>query len=167
METLLAQIAAMSIGEIAKYVIAILAIFGVAIDLTPWIKINPIRGVFTLIKNSITKWITDIIIDSTNDIRVKLDTQDTKINKLQDKVDYIESENLMDKIDRVRWEIIDFSNAIDNRDYDIEAYNHIVTQHDWYDKTIKERNIPNGRMDMSYAKIQEYMKRKIMTNEEE
>lgn len=167
MEAFFAHIATMSIGEIVKNIIAILAVCGVAIDLSPWVKINPIRGVFALIKNSVTKWMKDLIIDSTNDIRVKLDTQDIKINKLQDKVDYIESENLMDKIDRVRWEIIDFSNAIDNRDYDIEAYNHIVSQHDWYDKTIKERNIPNGRMDMSYAKIQEYMKRKIMTNEEE
>lgn len=134
-----------------------LAAFGIVVDFTPWIKINPIRGVLKFISNKLKKFISsflkEVINECTDDIRKKLDEQDKKIDEITNRFDEKSKEDLNDKIDEVRWKILDFGNAISKRDYDKEAYDHIISLHDWYDKTIKEKGIPNGRMDITYAFI--------------
>ena len=130
-----------------------LAFLGITIDMTPWIKINPIRAIFKKISDLYSRYLSRVINESTNDIRNKLDEQEKKIDQVHTELSEFKDQKLHDKIEEVRWEILDFGNAIDKRDYDKEMYDHVIDRHDWYEQTIKELGIPNGRMDITYAKI--------------
>lgn len=135
-------------------ILKILACLGIVVDVTPWIKINPIRAVLKIISNLVSRYLENIIKNCTNDIRQSLKEQDEKISNLDKRFEEKCTEDLMDKIDTIRWTILDFGNAITKRDYDKEAYDHIIELHDWYKKTIDEKQIPNGRMDITYAFIE-------------
>lgn len=134
-------------------IIFMLAVLGVAVDFTPWIKVNPIRSIFRKIASLYSNYLTKVINDSTNDIRTKLDEQEGKIDNVCTKLSELEDQSLKDKIKRVRWEILDFGNAIEKRDYDKDMYDHIIEQHDWYESTIEQLGIPNGKMDITYPNI--------------
>ena len=154
METLVAQIAAMSIGEIARYVIAILAIFGVAIDLTPWIKINPIRGVFIVIKNSVTKWITDIVDTCISGIKDDLKNQKQAIDKLSIDLQSVSDRFDMKEIGDIRRDILNFGMEIQSgRNFPQEEYDRIMEQYEKYEKLIEKHGLTNGKMDITYAFI--------------
>ena len=97
-----------------------LAAFGIVIDFTPWIKINPIRGVLKFISNKLKKivssFLKEVINECTDDIRKKLDEQDKKIDEITERFDKKSNEDLNDKIADIRWKILHFGNAISKRD---------------------------------------------------
>ena len=154
METLFAHIATMSIGEIVKNIIAILAVCGVAIDLSPWIKINPIRGVFTLIKNSVTKWITDIVDTCISGIKDDLKTQKQAIDKLSIDLQSVSDRFDMKEIGDIRRDILNFGMEIQSgRNFPQEEYDRIMEQYEKYEKLIEKHGLTNGKMDITYAFI--------------
>ena len=58
------------------------------------------------------------------------------------------------EIDNTRSTILDFANSCMNeRKHTKEEFEHMFDLHDQYMKTIEERGIKNGRMDMAYKYI--------------
>lgn len=63
---------------------------------------------------------------------------------------------LDDKIERIRWEILDFSSALSNgRKYGKEQFDHIIEQYDIYEKVLEENDLENGKVDVSMEFIKE------------
>ena len=76
--------------------------------------------------------------------------------ELLDALKDMRREILTEKIDNIRWTIIDFSNSLrSGRTYDLEAYNHIVDIDRKYEKLLEENGMENGRVTMAMKLVKE------------
>lgn len=76
--------------------------------------------------------------------------------ELLDALKDMRREILTEKIDNIRWTIIDFSNSLrSGRTYDLEAYNHIVDIDSKYEKLLEENGMENGRVTMAMKLVKE------------
>ena len=86
-----------------------------------------------------------------------LESQD----KLIAAVDKIDKREIKNEIERKRYLIIDFANAIHCRKYDREAYSHVLKTYNEYEQILKDNNMENGEADMAIGfirkKYAEYM----------
>lgn len=88
-----------------------------------------------------------------------------KMLESQDKiiaaVDKLDKREIKNEIERKRYLIIDFANAIHCRKYDREAYSHVLKTYNEYEQILKDNNMENGEADMAIAfirkKYAEYM----------
>lgn len=147
-------------------ILALLAICGISIDLMPWIHINPVRAIFKYIGNVTGKYIAGIVNRSLDGVRVELDKQNNQIRNiahgLLDMSDRFDKKELED----IRWEILDFGNKIRRREnYSKEAWDHIISQHDYYEKVIEEKCLENGKMDMTYEYIMKRYREHMENND--
>lgn len=73
----------------------------------------------------------------------------------------IKDQMLQDKIERYRSQILDFGNACKKREYNKEAYDHILEIYDKYEEILKNNEMTNGKVDLAIAYIKkrysEYM----------
>ena len=68
----------------------------------------------------------------------------------------LELRDLMIKkdINDMRWEILDFANAVmSGRDYNKEQYDHVLETYEEYEKILKDNNMENGKVDLSMGFI--------------
>lgn len=68
----------------------------------------------------------------------------------------LELKDLMIKkdINDMRWEILDFANAVmSGRDYNKEQYDHVLETYEEYEKILKDNNMENGKVDLSMGFI--------------
>ena len=147
-------------------ILALLAICGISIDLMPWIHINPVRTIFKYIGNVTGKYIAGIVNRSLDGVRVELDKQNNQIRNiahgLLDMSDRFDKKELED----IRWEILDFGNKIRRREnYSKEAWDHINSPHDYYEKAIEENGLENGKMDMTYEYIMKRYREHMENND--
>ena len=78
------------------------------------------------------------------------------INKLQEQITKKEFEDTKREIESIRWNILDFANAVRNgRKYDIEAYNHIIDVYSSYERLLQENGMENGRVTMAMKLVNE------------
>lgn len=57
-------------------------------------------------------------------------------------------------INDMRWEILDFANAVmSGRDYNKEQYDHVLETYEEYERILKENNMENGKVDLSMGFI--------------
>ena len=65
------------------------------------------------------------------------------------------SENVdQNEIDRLRWEILDFSNSCQNgRRHTKEEYGHIIKMHEKYEAILSRRHESNGQIDLAFEYI--------------
>ena len=69
------------------------------------------------------------------------------VNQVSESVD-------QNEIDRLRWEILDFSNSCQNgRRHTREEFDHIIRMHEKYESILTRRNESNGQVDMAYDYI--------------
>ena len=88
-----------------------------------------------------------------------------KMLESQDKiiaaVDKLDKREIKNEIERKRYLIIDFANAIHCRKYDREAYSHVLKTYNEYEQILKDNDMENGEADMAIAfirkKYAEYM----------
>ena len=97
-------------------------------------------------------------IDQVRETQKKMLESQDKIIAAVDKLDKREIKN---EIERKRYLIIDFANAIHCRKYDREAYSHVLKTYNEYEQILKDNNMENGEADMAIAfirkKYAEYM----------
>lgn len=66
----------------------------------------------------------------------------------------IKSLIINNSIENMRWEILDFSNAImSGREYNKEQYDHVLNTHERYMKILKENGMTNGQTNVSFEFI--------------
>ena len=75
-----------------------------------------------------------------------------------DELKEIKSILIDNTIESMRWQILDFSNAImsGNREYNKEQYDHVLDTHEKYEKILKENNMTNGQTSASFEFIKKH-----------
>lgn len=123
-----------------KETIGWLAGLGIIIDLTPGIKLQPVRWLIKQLGNLLN-----------HDIKKQLDT-------LQDDL-------MAHKVDSWRHEILSFANSCMNRKrHTKEEFDHIIEVHDAYEAYIEKNHLENGRVKADYAYIQKIYMHCLETN---
>ena len=84
---------------------------------------------------------------------------DLKKNQEGLKTDLQEIKSLIisNSIESMRWEILDFSNAImSGREYNKEQYDHVLNTHERYEKILEENGMTNGQTSASFEFIKKH-----------
>lgn len=151
------------LGLLKEYFIQIIVVIGLFVEITP-IKINPISWLLKLLfkpihddmksmKDELNKKIDGIKQDLTKEIdqiRIEQKQENNRIDEL------IKS-NEMAEISRIRWEIIEFSNSIDNGQLHIrDEYRHIKDNNRRYHALIQKYELDNGVVDEEMEKINKH-----------
>ena len=136
MEKLLNAIGKMTFGEIAQNAALIIVIISVFIEITP-IKINPISSLLSWLGGKINVKLIE-----------RIDAQEKKLDQINTTID-------QNEIDRIRWEILNFSNSCrkDER-HSKEEFEHIIKLHEKYQIIIEARHMKNGLIDVEYQYIE-------------
>lgn len=115
--------------ELCRTALAWLAAVGIIVDLTPGIKIQPVRYLIRQIGNLMN-----------HDIKGQLDK--------------IEKDLQEHKVESWRREILDFANSCMNRRrHTKEEFDNFFKNHDDYEKYIKENELENGCVDMAFKYV--------------
>lgn len=119
-----------NLTEYAKTIIGILAIFGVAIEVTP-IKVNPV--------SAIIRWVGRVM---NKDIEDKIDKLDKKFSRHE--------------TDQLRRGILDFANScMRGEEHTMEEFDNIFHDYDDYEEILKCSNMENGRIEQTMEYIKE------------
>lgn len=128
----------LAISSNIEKVIGVLAVLGIAVDLTPVIKFQPIR----FLLKTIGKYFNKDIKDEVASLKEKLEKTEKRVNA------HI--------INVQRQEILAFSNECINKiPHTKEEFDHIIEIHSDYLKNISSENLENGRVDIAYRVIEE------------
>ena len=66
------------------------------------------------------------------------------------------------KIDDMRWEILDFTSALTSgRRYNKESFDHVISQHEKYEKILEENGLENGQVTASMEVVMDVYKEKL------
>lgn len=119
------------IWEVCRTVLAWLAAVGIVVDLTPGIKIQPVRYLIKQVGSLMN-----------HDIKEQL-------NK-------IEKDLQEHKIESWRAEILDFANScMNHRRHTKEEFNNFFKAHDNYEIYVKENGLENGCVDAAFKYVEQ------------
>ncbi len=135
MENLIDTISCMTVGQIAGNATFFLAALSAFIEVTP-VKYNPWSDLIQWIGRKMNGKLIE-----------RIEEQDKKIDYLMKMVD----EN---EVDRLRYEILRFSNSCRNgQKHTEEEFDHIIEVTEKYHLIIARQNLTNGKIDLEYAYI--------------
>lgn len=141
----------------------ILVFLGFFIELVP-IKINPISFITNILFKPIREEMKAMKTELNNNINSVKTELENKIDKIQKALEteqkttaeLIQSTELAE-ISRLRWEIIEFANSIDNAQLHVrDEYRHIFDSNRRYHNLIKKYNLENGIVDEEMDKIKNH-----------
>lgn len=128
--------------EMIRQIIWICSLFGLAIDMTPWIKVNPVRWCF----NQLGRMLNG----------ARFDELKNDINQLQEEVKQNRFDQDKTRIKDIRSRILDFSNSLAKRERDIEEFDEIFDLDDEYIDLLKRYEMKNGRTDRAMKNIRKH-----------
>lgn len=146
--------------DILKNITFIVSFLSIFIEITP-LKFRPITWLFNRLFKSIRKEISDVKNEINNNV-------DKKFNELKDEVTELKKQqqdheakiqemirgNEMDSIARIRWEILEFSNSIENGQmHTRDEFLHVKDNYKRYHMLIEKNNMTNGYLDEEMKKI--------------
>lgn len=146
-----------------QHIVEIVVILSVFVEITP-VKINPItlflNLLFKPIRNEIAEMkagieqnISDLKSELKNDMQTVVNQQSNELGTI-DKI--LESQDLAE-MSRIRWEIIEFSNSIENGQLHVrDEYRHIKDDNKKYHQLIEQYHLENGIIDEEIQKINEH-----------
>lgn len=150
MNELLIFLSSINLSELFQNIIYICGILGIAIDLTPWVKINPIRWLFAQIGRLLNG--------------ERFDKLENEITQLKTDVKQNRYDQDMTRIKDIRKTILDFANSIPARMRDLDEIDEILELDKEYLDLLKKYRMNNGRTDRAMTKIQKY-RNKLMDQE--
>lgn len=158
----LIEASGLSYGNIFTIILLACSIF---IEITP-IKINPISWLVGFIFKPIRQDINDMRTELNNNIEsvkneLKSDIESIKREQFDQKesIDDLVRANEMNEVSRIRWEIIEFANSIENKQLHIrDEYRHIIDDNKRYHALIEKYELDNGIIDEEYEKIYKHYK---------
>lgn len=125
----------MTAGEIAGNATLLLVGLSAFVEITP-IKINPVTAFLGWLGNKFN-----------GPVMEKLSAQDEAMAEIRNTVDDNE-------IDRIRWEILAFSNSCrQGKKHTLDEFAHIIELNEKYHAILKRRDLTNGRIDVEYNYI--------------
>lgn len=145
--------------------IIILLMCSIFFEIAP-IKLNPISWLIKFIFKPIRDDISDMRTELNNNIEavkneLKSDIESIKQEQFVQKesIDDLVRANEMNEISRIRWEIIEFANSIENKQLHIrDEYRHIIDDNKRYHTLIEKYGLDNGIIDEEYEKIYNHYK---------
>lgn len=121
-----------------KNIVAVAALFGVSIELTPFIKLNPVS------------WAVKRLGRAINDETLKA------VKELKSKTESLEKSFTEKQIDDLRWNILDFANSCRNhRKHSKEEFDHVIAAHKDYMEILRANKMENGQVDADFRYILE------------
>jgi len=121
--------------NIVKDFIPIATALSVVVEITP-IKINP----WSKILKSVGKIMNQDLCVGMKNINEKLKVVSSRVDE--------------NEIDRIRYEILDFSNACrNNREHSKDQFQHVIDINKKYHKILEENGLENGIIDVEYDYI--------------
>lgn len=142
MDELLSLLSSIDISKLIQNLIYICGVFGIVIDVTPWVKFNPIRWVFSQIGRLLNG--------------ERFDKLETEITQLKTEVKQNRYDQDQNRIKDIRKTILDFANSIPKRERDMDEINEIFDLDQEYIVLLKKYNMLNGRTDRAMDKIRKY-----------
>jgi len=124
----------------------------IAIVLGAFVQVSPIKIYPLDLVKKILKWIgAQLMIDV-----------DKKLDSIEHKVDDMECEFDKKRIKDLRFEILDFDNAITRRSYGRESYEHVMFDiHQEYEQLLEKYEMKNGKVDRAMKRISESYDKRI------
>lgn len=125
----------MEVGKAATLIVLFLGIF---IDITPKIKWNPIKAIIGYIGNCFNLSVEKEIATFKKEVNDKFDQLKQEQLAQRETLDRIVYDQENKEISRLRWEIIDFENSLQNgTKYSREHYRHILDDGAKYQRMIE------------------------------
>lgn len=129
------------VWDMAQKAIAWLAGIGIVIDLTPGIKIQPVRWLIKQLGNLMN-------------------------HDLKEQLNQLENDFIEHKVDSWRTEILSFqSSCINHERHTKEEFDHVIDTLAKYDKYIKDHKLTNGQVDVAHEYIVDIYKECMRTND--
>lgn len=118
--------------------IALVILFlSVFVDITPFIKINPIKAIFKYLGKAFNSSVEKEISNLKVEINGQIDEVKKEQRNQRETLDKLIIDNSIKELGRLRWAIIDFKNGLDNGNkYTREQYHHIFDSIDKYNEII-------------------------------
>lgn len=129
-----------ALWEWGKNLLGVLAAAGVVIDLSPHIKIQPVRALIGWVGKQLNR-------------------------DMQKELDKLAKDFESHKVDSWRSEILEFANSCMNRrKHTKEEFDHIISVHDDYAEYVKVNEIENGQVTLAYEYIEKLYQRCLEKN---
>lgn len=78
------------------------------------------------------------------------------IDQIKKALDEIKADALEEKIERMRWKILDFASALRNKQITcVEQFDYVLKTYDDYEKLLEKNNLTNGKVEESIKYIHE------------
>lgn len=147
----------------SKHIIEIIVFLSIFLEVSK-VKISPISWLIKLFNKPITKQIEGLreefkenIKELKEDISSQIDSLKEEQEKQKESVDELVYTTEMSEISRIRWEIIEFSNSIDNGQLHVrDEYRHIKDEYKKYEALIAKHNLENGITTEEIEKIKKH-----------
>lgn len=105
-------------------------------------------------------------IDIRNNLDSKQDRMAATLDRVSTAIDAIRAELLDEKIERMRWRILDCANEISNgNQVGLEQINYALKTYDRYERVIEENHLTNNQVEESIKYIKEYYQKLLHRGE--
>lgn len=152
MHDLFTYLTSHSIRDLISSLVWIFGICGIAVDLTPWIRINPVRWLFTQLGKLLN-----------GELYKRFDKLENDIYQLKEEVKQNRNDLDQNRIKDLRSRILDFSNSLAKRERDLEEFEEIFDIDLEYIELLEKNQMKNGRTSRAIENIRRYYDRLIQT----
>lgn len=145
------------------HILAIILVLSLFFEISK-IKLNPISWVMKLLFRPMKKDMDDMKTELKTDISnmearlsSEIDAVKEEVNSEHKRIDDLISSTELSEISRIRWNIIEFSNSIENGQKHVrDEYRHIKDESKRYHDLIKKYNLDNGIIEEEMEKINKH-----------
>lgn len=142
------------------HILAIIVVLSLFFEISK-IKLNPISWLMKLLfrpmKKDMDEMKTELKTDISNmekKLSAEIDSVKEEVNSEHNRIDDLISSTELSEISRIRWNIIEFSNSIENGQKHIrDEYRHIKDESKRYHELIKKYKLDNGIIEEEMEKI--------------
>ena len=129
------ELATLDVQTLLNGMVSLGVVLSIFVEITP-IKINPVSTLLKFIGSNINA-----------DLKAEFSAVKDTVQKVDNKVDDNE-------IDRIRWEILEFSNSCRNgKRHTKEEFDHVINLNQKYLRILDEREEENGQVDLAFEYI--------------
>lgn len=152
-----------ALNWMSHHVVEIIIFLSIFLEVSK-IKINPISALIKFIFRPIRKELEEMRKEFKQDIKDLKDDLSSQIDSLREDqekekqaINELIYSNEMAEISRIRWEIIEFANSIENGQLHVrDEYRHIQDEHKKYESLIKKYDLQNGITTEEIEKIEKH-----------
>ena len=148
------------VSWIWDHIVAIILVLSVFFEISK-IKLNPISWLMKLLFKPVKKDMDEMkaelkkdISDMEKKLSSEIDAVKSEVNSEHQRIDDLIHSTELAEISRIRWNIIEFSNSIENGQKHIrDEYRHIQDEGERYHKLIEKYDLKNGIIKEEMEKI--------------